>query len=140
MTSWYNFVAVAGGGAVGSVCRYGISVAATAIPGGSSYLGTTTANVLGCALMGGLISYLDIQSQGQGSFPEPLRLALQVGFLGGLTTYSAFAAEKAMLIGGGRFGAGSLYIAANILLGWLVLILAAEGVRAWMTGKWISGT
>jgi CrcB protein len=69
---------------------------------------------------------------GQDIFPHRLQLAIQVGFLGGLTTYSTFAAEKAMLVGSGRMGLASAYIAANVLLGWFVLVLAAEGVKTWM--------
>lgn len=132
MTTWLNIVAVAGGGAIGSVCRYLLALFAAFIPGGSSLWGTIAANVLGCALIGAFATYVDIRNLGQEMFPERLRLAIQVGFLGGLTTYSTFAAEKAMLIGSGRIGLGSAYIAANILLGWLVLVLAAEGVKSWM--------
>jgi CrcB protein len=132
MTTWLNIVAVAGGGAIGSVCRYLLTLLAALIPGGSTLWGTIAANVLGCALIGGFASYVDIRNLGQDIFPHRLQLAIQVGFLGGLTTYSTFAAEKAMLVGSGRMGLASAYIAANVLLGWFVLVLAAEGVKTWM--------
>tara|TARA_R110002111_G_scaffold162293_3_gene228597 strand:- start:150 stop:551 length:402 start_codon:yes stop_codon:yes gene_type:complete len=132
MTTWTNLIAVATGGAVGSVFRYAIAVAAAAIPGSSSLLGTVFVNVLGCALIGAFSTYVDIRNTGQETISEHLRLAIQVGFLGGLTTYSTFAAEKAMLFGNGRIGAGSLYLAANLILGWIVLVASAQGVKSWM--------
>lgn len=127
MTTWLNLIAIAGGGALGSVARYLITLAAIAVPGGSSMIGTTVANVLGCAAIGGLIEYAAVE----GAMGERLRLALQVGFLGGLTTFSTFAAESASLVTDGRTGWATTYIAANFLLGWAVLIAAAETVKGW---------
>ncbi len=123
MTTWTNLVVVAAGGALGSMGRYLIGLAAVAIPGGSSLWGTVFANVLGCALIGAFATYVDLRNAGDEIFSERWRLAIQIGFLGGLTTYSTLAAEKAMLIGSARLGVGSLYIAANLFLGWIVLSL-----------------
>ncbi|QDT07878.1 Putative fluoride ion transporter CrcB [Rubripirellula lacrimiformis] len=119
--------AVAAGGALGSVARYLITLAAIAVPGGSSMLGTTIANVLGCALIGGLIEYTTVE----GMVAERMRLALQTGFLGGLTTFSTFSAESASLGLDGRWALSGLYLSANLLLGWTALIGAAGIVRGW---------
>ncbi|WP_146514419.1 fluoride efflux transporter FluC [Rubripirellula amarantea] len=138
MTTWLNLIAIASGGALGSVCRYIVTIAAAAFPGGSTMLGTTVANILGCAAIGAFASFLEVRHAGleptSGQwFPEPARLAIQVGFLGGFTTFSTFVAEKNMLFQGGRIGHAFLYLAANLLLGWLVLVLAAGWVKSWMS-------
>ena len=101
-------------------------------------LGTTIANVLGCAAIGAFASYIDIRNTGlepdsREWFPEAARLAIQVGFLGGFTTFSTYIAEKNVLFQSGRIGPAFIYLAANLLLGWLFLILAAGWVRSWMS-------
>ena len=96
-------------------------------------LGTTIANVIGCAAIGAFATYIELRSGADAVFPERMRLAIQVGFLGGLTTFSTYMAEKAFLVQSGRWGGVSLYVLANIVLGWLVLALAAHWVRTWMS-------
>lgn len=90
-------------------------------------LGTTVANVIGCAAIGGLIEYAAVD----GAMGERMRLAIQVGFLGGLTTFSTFAAESSSLVFDGRLAWAGVYMAANFLLGWVVLIAAAGWVKGW---------
>ncbi len=129
MTTWLNVAAVAAGGAFGSVTRYLIAVASAAIPGGSTMLGTTAANVLGCAAIGALAGYAEIEEV----IGERAVLAIRVGFLGGLTTFSSFAAESTNLATDGRLGGASLYVAANLFLGWAVLVASAGIMKGWMT-------
>lgn len=128
MTSWLNLVAIGIGGATGSLCRYGLTLAAAAAPGGSTMLGTTIANVLGCILLGAISALAPADSESM----ERLTLALRVGFLGSLTTFSTFAAESTTLAGGGRWGASAAYVLANLLLGWCALLLAGGLVRGWI--------
>ncbi|WP_182864706.1 fluoride efflux transporter FluC [Rhodopirellula sp. JC639] len=128
MTSWLNLAAIALGGAGGSLCRYGVTLLAAALPGGSTMLGTTLANVIGCGLLGALSSLAPADSESIGR----LMLALRVGFLGSLTTFSTFAAESSMLAGEGRWGASGAYVLANLGLGYLTLILAGSLVRGWI--------
>jgi CrcB protein len=63
---------------------------------------------------------------------ERLSLALRVGFLGSLTTFSTFAAESSNLAGAGRWGASGAYVLANLVIGWFALILTAGLVKGWM--------
>ncbi len=128
MTTWLNMLAVAAGGALGSVSRYLITLGSAAVPGGSSLLGTTIANVLGCAAIGALAVYVEFD----GMINERLSLAIRVGFLGGLTTFSTFAAESSGLATDGRWAATGLYLAANLLIGWTVLMIASGAMKSWM--------
>jgi len=128
MTTWFNLLAVAGGGAAGSVARYLIGLAAIAIPGGTSIIGTTVANLLGCAAIGAFSEYV-LTHEGIG---QRVWLMVQVGFLGGLTTFSTFAAESHGLVSAGRTPLAGLYVAANLLLGWGVLVAAASLVKGAM--------
>jgi CrcB protein len=127
MSTWINLVAVALGGAIGSVSRYLITRLADAIPGGSTMLGTTLANVLGCAAIGALGEY----SLVDGAISERAKLAIRVGLLGGLTTFSTFAAESTSLAASDRWGGAGLYVASNLFIGWAALLAGAALVKGW---------
>jgi len=129
MTTWLNLIVVAAGGAFGSVARYVITLASATIPGGSSMLGTTIANVVGCAAIGAMAQYVLVE----GLVSERTRLAIQVGFLGGLTTFSSFAAESTALAQSGRWSTSGFYVVANLFLCWVALIAAAALVKGSMT-------
>lgn len=129
MTTWLNLLAVATGGAVGAVCRYLITVGSVVIPGGSTLLGTTLVNLLGCAALGGFAEFVLVTN----SFSERSQLLVRVGFLGGLTTFSTFAGESAALADEGRWLACGLYVAINIFLGWTAIVLCATLVKGWLT-------
>ena len=129
MTTWLNLVSVAIGGALGSVARYLITVVSVAIPGGSTLWGTTIANLLGCAAIGAFVEYSIVE----GYVSERVQLAIRVGFLGGLTTFSALSFESAALAESGRWSLSGLYVGANLIIGWAALVSAAGIVKGWMT-------
>jgi CrcB protein len=129
MTTWLNLVSVAIGGALGSVARYLITLVSSAIPGGSTMWGTTIANVLGCAAIGAFVEY----SLVEGYVSERVQLAIRVGFLGGLTTFSTLSFESAALAESGRWSLSGLYVGANLIIGWAALVSAAGIVKGWMT-------
>ena len=81
-TQW---LAVGGGAALGAWLRWGLGIAlnASMLP-----LGTLIANLSGGLLMGMALAYfISVPNQNE------LRLFVMTGFLGGLTTFSAFSAE-----------------------------------------------
>lgn len=123
-----DLAAVAGGGALGSTLRWLITVAAVSLPHGTTMLGTLTVNVTGCLLIG-LLSQWAVLDATQWT-PRTL-LALRMGVLGGLTTFSTFAAEAVWLAGDGRVHDMSLYLAGNLVLG-----LAAVWAGAWIMRGW----
>lgn len=99
---------VALGGAVGSVARYGVGMAAARLLGLGYPWGTLIVNVLGGLAMGALFVRI-------GPDQENLRLLLGVGLLGGFTTFSAFSLETLRLMEQGPAPA-ALYIAASLVL------------------------
>lgn len=117
---------IALGGAVGSVCRYGLSLWALQLSGASAAastrfpVGTLAVNLLGCLvaglLAGGIARY--------GWFTADIRAMLIVGVMGGFTTFSAFGLETLALLRRGDIAMAALYIAASVLCG---LLLAAAG-------------
>ncbi len=80
-----QWLAVGGGAAIGAWVRWGLGIAlnASIFP-----IGTLAANLGGGLLMGMAMAYF-INSAAD----NPLRLLVMTGFLGGLTTFSAFSAE-----------------------------------------------
>lgn len=129
MTTWFNLLFVAAGGAVGSVARYLITAGAASLPGGSTPLGTTIANLLGCAAIGALAQYTTLVQH----VNPRLILAVQVGFLGSLTTFSTFALDSTAMAASGKWGIGGIYVLTNLVLGWAVLGAASAVVKGWMT-------
>ena len=87
----YVFVAI--GGALGAMARYAFNVALqrdAAVP-----LGTLSANLLGCLIMG-FLAHLVANSalfNVSGIIPDQHRLLFAVGFCGSFTTLSAFMFE-----------------------------------------------
>ena len=105
-------LAVALGGAVGSVLRYLIGL----IPLNEKYLfpaKTFAVNVLGCFIIG-LITALILKSS---SLNSRLILFLKVGICGGFTTFSTFALESSNLLKNGHTGIAILYMALSIAVG-----------------------
>jgi CrcB protein len=84
-----GFFAVGLGAACGAWLRWGLSTLLnTCLP--QFPLGTLVTNLFGGFLMGLVLGWMHSVEQ----FPVELRLLLTTGFLGGLTTFSAFSAES----------------------------------------------
>lgn len=112
---------VAVGGAAGSLLRFWMSgVAQRSVPATGAWsvfpAGTLTVNVLGCLIAGALTEV----GERHGPLSNETRALLMVGFLGGFTTFSAFANETVVVW---RWGATAMSL-ANIALS-VVLCLAA---------------
>lgn len=120
--------AVAFGGAVGSVLRFLITWGATTTFGLAA-VGTVIVNVIGCFLIGGLAEAAILGT----ALPDRMQLAVRVGLLGGLTTFSTFGYETLDL--GGKLGSGPMlaYLVANLGLG-----LAAVWLGIWLARTWLS--
>lgn len=105
---------VALGGAIGSVARYLVSVAALATLGAGFPWGTLAVNVLGSAAIGAAAG-MGIDGQ--------QRLLLVTGVLGGFTTFSAFSLETSTLFERSPLLA-AIYVVASVTLGLVAFVLA----------------
>lgn len=101
---------VALGGAVGSVCRYLVGVGALRLMGPSFPWGTLAVNVAGSFAIG-ILAELIVARFGASA---ELRLLLITGFLGGFTTFSAFALDAVTLIERGASLAAATYLILSI--------------------------
>ncbi len=117
MMTW---LAVAAGGALGAIARYGSVRLLTAWLGPAFPYGTLAVNVLGSGLAGWLFVRL-IESGGS----ENLRALLIVGFLGAFTTFSAFSVETLRLLDAGSAGPAALNVLLNVVV---CLAAAAAGI------------
>jgi CrcB protein len=112
------FGAVAAGGALGALARYGLALAIPPVPGHFP-LATFLTNVVGGLLIGVLIVALT-----ELTTPHPLaRPFLVTGILGGFTTFSTYAVDVEHLLAAHAVG-----VALGYLLGTLVAALAATWV------------
>lgn len=115
-------LAVAGGGAAGSLARYVIGAAVQGRAGSGFPVGTLVVNITGSLLLGFLMRLL-LDS----SLASPtVRLMLTTGFCGGYTTFSTFTYETARLIEDGEYERAGLYVALS-----LALSMAAMFVGLW---------
>jgi CrcB protein len=120
-----NMLAVALGAAIGANLRYGLATWAAQRLGTNWPYGTFIINVLGCLLIGGLLTLVATRL----SLSEPVRLLLVTGLLGGFTTFSTFGYESFTLITTGNWLGAALYIGASIVVGLLAVFLGAGLVR-----------
>lgn len=103
-------LAVAIGGAVGSVLRYATGVLVP--PTNGFPTGTFIVNIVGAFLIG-LFARLFTAPDAD----HVLRLALTAGFCGGFTTFSTFSAETITLLQQGRAGRAMLYVSLSLMAG-----------------------
>ena len=104
-------LAVAVGGATGSLARYVLGTLLLRVSSGFP-VSTLLINVVGSFLIGLLARLFDAPDHNQ-----VLRVALTVGLCGGFTTFSTFSAETVTLLQQGKAGRAALYVVVSLVLG-----------------------
>jgi fluoride exporter len=101
------------GGGIGSGLRFAVGRLALAAVGPDYPAGTLIVNVLGCVVMGVLAEWLAFRDTG---IDVSIKLFMTTGFLGGFTTFSAFALDAAALWERGDAVSAATYVMGSVLL------------------------
>jgi CrcB protein len=120
-----NGAAVALGAALGALTRWQAGLLFNARWAGFP-LGTLLVNVVGGLLIGMALEWFGRQPN------EVLKLLLVTGFLGGLTTFSAFSGESLALLRHGDFGLALAHTLAHV-----VGSLAAAALGMLVVQRWV---
>jgi CrcB protein len=110
VTSMSRLLWVCLAGALGTGIRYLVGLAAERAFGAAFPWGTLLVNLVGCFLMS-VVAYAGARLV----ISPSTRLTLATGFLGGLTTYSAFNWETLARVREGNWGAGLLNVGVTLV-------------------------
>ena len=119
-------LAVAAGGALGSVARYLVGIGSGKLFGTDFPLGTLIINVTGSFLMGLFVGLFAVKWD----LSQAARAFLTVGICGGYTTFSTFSLDAYYLIERGEVAASFAYMVGSVALSVGALIAALRLVRA----------
>ena len=119
-------LAVAMGGAVGSVARYLVGVGSTRLFGVGFPWGTLMINIAGSFLIGVLVELFALKWD----LPQTVRVFLTVGICGGFTTFSTFSLDAYVLIERGELWPAAAYMIGSVALSIGGLIAGLHLVRA----------
>jgi CrcB protein len=127
--TFYSFLAVGLGAAIGAWLRWGLgwwlNPVLPQLP-----LGTLLSNLIGGYLVGLAVALF---MQHPGLSPE-WRLLIITGFLGGLTTFSTFSAETVTLLLRGQYAWSAAIIATHLGGSLLMTILGIQTVKLLQQG------
>jgi CrcB protein len=115
-------LAVAVGGALGSVSRYGLDTFIEQRTESLFPWATFTVNITGCLAVGFIIAALVDRHRS----PQWLRVGLVLGFCGGYTTFSTFAQEALDSLEGRDIAVALTYVTASVVLGVLAVLIGAR--------------
>ena len=117
---------IATGGAVGTLARYGTSLALLRFTHRTGFpVGTLVVNAIGCFLIG----YLNGLFLMRGTVKPEVQLMFIVGLLGGFTTFSAFGWETTQLVREGAWMRAAGYLIASNVIG-IAMVFAGFAMSA----------
>ncbi len=99
-------------GAAGSISRYLVGASVSRLGGRLPY-GTLAVNVVGSFAIGFVLALF--AARGQIEMDSRARTVITVGFLGGFTTYSAFAVETVSMLEERHPTTAALYLAVTVV-------------------------
>jgi CrcB protein len=106
-----NFLVVFLGGGIGAASRYWLSGSIARSSGSAFPFGTVVVNVIGCFLIGFLMTSFEDRFLVSPS----LRLFLTIGILGGFTTFSTFSFETIAMMKDAEFFYAALNITVSVV-------------------------
>lgn len=117
---------IALGGALGALGRYGLSNLSSGWLGESFPYGTLIANLVGCFAFGAVQQLGDATNL----ISQEVRLAIGIGFLGALTTYSTFGYETLRQLQLGRVDLAAANVCIHLVFGLIAVWSGMTLVRA----------
>ncbi len=105
-------LAVAIGGAIGSVARYWVGIGSTKLFGLAFPWGTLIINIVGSFLISVFAESFALRWDA----PQAVRVFLTVGICGGFTTFSTFSLDAYLLMERGELWAAAAYMAGSVAL------------------------
>ena len=121
----FNLLSVGIGGFLGAIARYGLSGLVRRYCDGEFPYGTLVVNVLGCLVIGVLMSLVEDQKL----FGPDMRSFLMIGLLGSFTTFSTLGYETYKLWQDHEYQFAFLNVGANVVLGITAVVLGRIAVR-----------
>lgn len=109
---YYGFLLVFIGGGIGSALRHGSALVAARWFGTGLPYGTLFVNIFGSFVMGLITEYWALKS----GLPQPVRLFLTTGIIGGFTTFSTFSLDTAVLWERGQSLATLAYVLGSVVV------------------------
>ena len=119
-------VAVAVGGALGALGRYGLDRVIERRTESVFPWSTFTINLSGCLVIGAIVAALVDRHH----TPAWLRIGLTMGVVGGYTTFSTYAQETLDLLDEGHGGIALVYALGSVCLGVLAVYVGMRLGRA----------
>lgn len=126
--NWPVLLAVAAGGAAGSVARYVMMERVGHWLGTGFPFSTLAVNVAGSFAMG---VFIELSALAWSPSPE-IRALVVVGVLGGFTTFSTFSLDVALLLERHQTAAAVAYMAGSVLMSVAALFFGLAAVRGFV--------
>lgn len=121
-----TILAVALGGALGALARYGVGALSLLLLGVGFPWGTLIVNVVGSFLMGVLVTYFGVVFNPG----RAVQIMLTTGFLGAFTTFSTFSLDVVTLYERGDMTVTVSYALASVILSIAALFAGMVLVRS----------
>ncbi len=119
-------LAVAAGGAIGSVTRLAVGFGVTRLMGPAFPWGTLLVNIAGSFIIGVLAELFALRW----NLTQAWQAFLTVGFCGGFTTFSTFSLDAYALFQRGETALAAAYVVASAVLSIAALVGGLQLVRA----------
>ncbi len=123
-----NLIAVFIGGGVGSILRFLVNIFFARFTGINLYWATFSVNVIGSLILGFVFMFFFIKPD----LPQSLRVAMSVGFCGGLTTFSTFSLEAFSMIEKSQYLMAFLYVISSVIVCIISVFLGIIGAKLYL--------